>query len=159
MECIRRMAMALVLVGLLTLVVPPASTTACSCTEWPTFEQAYLESQAIFRGTVTAIRSAETPYFGLWVTLQVSAWWKGEPPHIVEILTGESEAACGFPFFVGTEYLVYAQLWNQSGPLWTHLCWRTHTTWDEDPDLVTLGPPHPLLVAPQAWEFVKELYR
>jgi len=144
-----------ILLALLALILAPATTSACSCTEWPSFMQAYVQSQAIFRGTVTGIRSAAPTYYGqIWVTLQVGHSWKGEVPATVEILTGENEAMCGFTFVVDSEYLVYALPYGEE--LSTDLCWRTHLLFPGDPDLVLLET---VPTMPQAWSLVKSLYR
>jgi hypothetical protein len=150
----QRFAKRAILLALLALVAAPATTRACTCTEPPSFRQAYVQSQAIFRGTVTGIRSAATYYAQIWVTLQVDHRWKGEVPAAVEILTGENEASCGFAFAVDSEYLVYALPYGEE--LSTDLCWRTHLLSPGDPDLILLEAE---AAVPRAWALVKSLYR
>lgn len=159
MEAAARMSTRWVLAALVLLGATPALTTACTCLEWPSFERALRESDSVFKGTVVTIRPVGPHDYGdVRVTLQVDAWWKGAPPETVDVLTAKSEAACGFTFLVGSEYVVFA-LRNQSGALWTHLCWRTHPVWPDDADLAALVPPHSLPVKAQAWAQIKALYR
>ena len=129
-----------IVVSLMALALLPSlssSASACSCTNEPDFPRAYTESAAIFLGEVLEITSAEPEHIeSVWVSLRVEAYWKGDPPSSVRILTPFDPAVCGFPFQVGTRYLVYALAF--SGELWTHACWRTHEPWPEDPDLALL---------------------
>ncbi len=90
--------------------------------------------------------------------------WKGAPPDTVRVLTGANDGNCGFTFQPGERYLVYGfvgeggTVWFAPAPgvLWTHLCWRTHGYWAEDPDLVSLAPTP---VAAGSWGSVKIRYR
>lgn len=154
-----------ILLTVVLLAGLPALARPCSCTNLPEFDRAYQYSDAIFLGDVLAIESAEPEYYdAVWATFRVDAAWKGGPPATVRVLTATNVGACGFPFEVGKRYLVFAfaygngSWWGSPAPgvLWTHLCWRTHETWPEDPDLVALGP---VSVATRSWGAVKVRYR
>lgn len=149
-----------VLLPLLALVVfigSPSDAPACSCTNLPDFTRAYQQSQAIFMGEVLEIASAAPEYpYDVRVTFQVEADWKGDVGATVAVLTPDNEGTCGFPFVVGTRYLVYALGAPYSGELSTGLCWRTHETWPEDPDLALLDPTP---VSTGSWGSVKVRYR
>ena len=159
MEARARISTRVVLAAFALLGASPALTAACTCNGVPSFEAAFLGSHYVLKGPVIAIRPAAQSYPStVVVTLQVAAWWKGAPLKVVEVLTADNDAACGFPFFVGSEYLVYASP-DASESLWVGLCSRTHAVWPGDPDLEALGPPHSLPVTAQTWQRVKKLYR
>ncbi len=130
----------------------------CTCNETPTFEEAFSSSSAIFSGIVERIESATPDYpTDVWVTLRITALWRGNGGETIRVATPENEAICGVPFTIGTEYLVYARTYQQSPTLWTYLCGRTHATFAGDPDIALLGAPTP--VAATTWGKVKLLYR
>jgi hypothetical protein len=160
MPTVRRVIHAVLFAAAITTGSSPAVVLGCSCSEYPTFEQAFLQSAAVFRGTVTSIVPADPSYFmQVWVTLQTTAWWKGAASETATVMTGANEAICGYPFVIGSEYLVFAPVYNVGGPLQTHLCWRTHAPWAGDPDLVSLGPPYTIAIASKSWGGIKALYR
>lgn len=161
----RPIAIVLQLFVLVLLSSLPSNASACSCTNYPDFDRAYAQSDAIFLGEVLAVESALPEYNeAVWVTVRVEAHWKGGPPDTVRVLTGANDGNCGFGFQPGERYLVYAFSgeggisWYapSAGVLWTHLCWRTHGYWADDPDLVPLGPTP---VAAGSWGSVKIRYR
>jgi hypothetical protein len=130
-------------------------SSACTCLPSSDFYPEYMASDAIFLGEVTEISSAapERPY-DVWVTFRVEAYWKGEASATTQLLTADNSASCGYPFVVGTRYLVYATILGDEptygglpapGALSAHLCSRTHPTWPDDPDvdLLDSGPPSP----------------
>jgi hypothetical protein len=160
MRDVRSFLCALLISAALAATVAPTDALGCSCDEGPTFEEAFAQSTAVFRGTVLSIISADPPYFEhVWVSLHADAWWKGAPTETVSMLTAANEGICGYPFVIGTEYLVFATLYGSGGPLSTYLCWRTHQSWAGDPDLVSLGPPYTVSVAQGSWGGIKSLYR
>jgi len=57
------------------------------------------------------------------VTLSVQESYKGTPSKQVVLTTASSEAACGFPFKKGEQYVVYAS--ENEGKLFTSICQRT----------------------------------
>jgi hypothetical protein len=159
MEAAARMSTRWVLAAFALLGASPTLTAACSCNGVPSFEAAFLGSHYVFKGPVIAIRPAAQSYPGTVVaTLRVAAWWKGAPSEFVEVLTADNSAACGFPFFVGSEYLVFVSQ-NAPGALWDGLCSRTHAVYPDDPDLEALGPPHTVPVTARTWAQIKGMYR
>lgn len=114
----------------LILVFSPFSL-ACSCAGFgpACTEVVSPDVSAVFLGTVTAIRpSARVPrsqYFGdmLDVTMSVQESYKGKSTKEVVISTASSEAACGFPFQIGKQYIVYAN--EHEHVLFTSICQRT----------------------------------
>jgi len=145
------------LVIAVALVVRVETATACSCTDYPTFEQARERSDAIFRGTVVRVDVLpERPYM-VMATLVVTAWWKGEVADSAHVVTGENSGVCGVEFELGHEYLVYA--FDDTNPelVYTHSCWRTHELWPDDPDLIDLGQPS-TAVEHAHWGTLKQRY-
>jgi len=141
--------------ALVFIATPKAKS--CSCTDWPTFDEAFTGSTSIFRGVVASIDPVGSdPSDDVLVHFTVSAWWRGFPRPEVALITPATGASCGYPFVVGSDYLVYA-LGTPVLP-WTHLCWRTHLAWAEDPDLVSLGPPLPVAVVSETWGRIKRLF-
>ena len=138
----RRAPFLLPLLGVVLLVTACSDAWGCSCAIGPTFAEAFQGSDAIFLGDVIAVESAAPDSPGMvWVEFRVEQSWKGEPLATTRLLTSESSASCGFPFAAGNRYLVYAFRgeWGPGLELWTHMCWRTHPYWPEDPDLAALG--------------------
>src|SRR5262245_49701340 len=130
--------------------------TACTC-DYPTFAVEFAQSAAIFRGTVSSITTAEPDHFNsVWVTLATDAWWKGAPSSSVAILTAATEASCGYPFSLGSEYIVFAYA---PQPFATSLCNLTHPTFPGDPYLDLLGPPISVAASDKTWGAIKHLYR
>src|SRR5262245_4866824 len=131
------------LIGLAVIVAAWSDARGCSCALPPTFAEAFQGSDAIFLGEVTAVESAGPEYYPgmVWVQFRVDRSWKGDPSATTRLLTSASSASCGFPFAVGSRYLVYAFRgeWTPGPALWTHMCWRTHAYSTGDADLVLLG--------------------
>jgi len=92
---------------------------------------------AVFLGTVDSVGTpsaldflggdrvtSATPFGGtLKVTITVQEAFKGVDAKKLVVRTASSEAACGFPFKKGEQYLVYATEWK--GQLYTSICQRT----------------------------------
>jgi hypothetical protein len=135
----------------------PSNVSACTCTNLPDFDRAYASSDAIFLGEVLSVEPAPEYSESVWATIRVEADWKGSPPAEVRVLTAANDGICGFPFQVSERYLVFAFSGGLApGDVGTHLCWRTHLYYAEDPDLVALGPTP---VMPGSWGSVKVRYR
>ncbi len=74
------------------------------------------------------------------VRFSVTRQWKGVTTEEIRVRTARDSAACGFPFEVGEDYLVYASA-EQGGALSTGLCDRTARVADASEDLTALGGP------------------
>lgn len=157
-----RAARTLLVLGIVALAFAPGAARACTCVGPMSFEQAWSESEAIFVGVVTSIDLiGEDPHWPqLRVHFAVSASWRGVTGPTALIATANGGAACGYDFEIGREYLVYADAWPsvEPGTFATHLCHRTHPTYENDPDIVALGDP-PVPSVPATWGAVKATYR
>ncbi len=112
----------------------PGRASACSCMEQP-FEAARAGAAAIFEARVASVEVAEgTRHVHLDV---VQTWLAAEHEH-VEVVTAETEAACGYSFEVGRSYLVYAS-GVESDAYRVSLCSRTRPMEDADDDRAMLG--------------------
>lgn len=134
-----------------------AEAFACSCMKL-TPAEGLSSSHAVFSGEVIRIEKNETTKFGgLEVTLRVHEVWKGAPDEEVKVHTAGTSAACGYPFVLGKQYLVYA-VRDEADPLRVSLCSRTALLEDAGEDLEFLGrPSHEL--GPQAAEKSKDAKR
>jgi MYXO-CTERM domain-containing protein len=98
-------------------------------------------STAVFSGEVTEIEKNESTRFGgLEVTLRVNEVWKGAAAEEIRVHTAGSSAACGYPFVVGTTYLVFAYN-DEADPIRVSLCSRTAPIEDAKEDIEFLGKP------------------
>jgi hypothetical protein len=141
--------------GLLAVLSLQSVSHACSCTEYPTFEEARANSGAIFRGVVQWIDPIDD-----WTNIvgfEASATWKGPYGPEIAVYTPATEAACGFTFVIGDEYLVYT-LGNWNDFPAAYLCWRTHAIYFGDSDILSLGPPRPVAVESVTWTTMKCLF-
>ena len=85
----------------------PTSTLACKCGVPGTPEAQLADSALVFRGTVTSIESHRQEGW-LTVGFDVATVWKGSDSDTLELYTPEDAAACGYPFELGVEYVVYS---------------------------------------------------
>ncbi len=114
--------------------------TACSCMKL-TPAEGLSSSQAVFTGEAIAVEKNEATRFGgLEVTLRVEQVWKGTVEEQIQVHTAGSSAACGYPFVVGTRYLVYA-FSDETDPMRVSLCSRTAPVENAKEDLDFLGKP------------------
>jgi hypothetical protein len=103
--------LAMALSGGLVISVKPAP--ACTCAAPPGPAAALKRSSAVFRGRVSEIsrpfwdRLGLTNTGGHHVKFAVVKKWKGSTSNTMEVLTRLSGEACGFPFELNKEYLVY----------------------------------------------------
>ena len=117
----------------LTVNVKPAN--ACSCLR-PGSPLTELEkATAVFAGEVSDIEQTTT---GFEVSFSVSEVWKGDLNPTLVLTTGPHSAACGYPFGIGQDYLVYAY-GRDAAPLSTNLCSRTTLLSNAEDDLIELG--------------------
>ena len=140
----------------------PHLARACSCTNNLTLQQEFDYAAGVFSGTVLGIEHSPTsPY--LFVTLRPIARWKGGLTDPFVLVTPEDPGACGFPFEVGVDYLVFYSFTCYSTPCtslpFTHLCTRNSLL--EDNPYVSLLPPPELPVPARhvTWGALKGHYR
>ena len=95
------------------------------------------QSAAVFAGEVASADTAATSdgVRLVRVTFRVLGAFKGVDKEAV-VYTSDNSAACGFPFEVGEQYLVYAG--EADGRLHTGLCTRTKSLAQADEDLEAL---------------------
>jgi MYXO-CTERM domain-containing protein len=132
-------ALTLGVAGLAWLV--PAPARACSCMKPPPPREAAEAATAVFQGKVTSMEvdKPEGSYLGFHVyTFEVERRWKGDAAETLTVRTADNSAACGRPFDVGENYLVYAK--DIEGRLSDNLCSRTRTIAEADADFDALGP-------------------
>lgn len=133
------------LIAIITLFTNEETIHACTCVGplSPAYELEH--SDAVFRGEVISKSGARTlcgssgefSAPNLAVKFKVNTVWKGEINETTFIATNYHEAACGYPFRIGEEYIVYANEWN--GILWVGLCSRTRQASYSQKDLEFLG--------------------
>jgi hypothetical protein len=142
------------------LVLTPQSGRACSCGRPPPPPIALGEADAVFTGIVLGIVPVvDKPV--LAVLFYVKGAWKGIRSARVTIYTSASEASCGFPFRVYTEYIVYARrsvLVCCGLQTVTDMCSRTKVVWRAQEDFETLGEPRSVPLEDSTWGRIKTLY-
>ncbi len=152
----------------LTLFARPTPTWACSCIMPPAPAQAFVDSQAVFVGTVTGISNpSQIPIYSqivyTWaewtnsplpatfynqsISFAVNQSWKGVTSTQITVATGESSAGCGYPFATGQDYVVYAYDFDGSG-LQTNICTRTADIANATADLTYLNAQPNLTLSP-----------
>ena len=98
---------------------------ACSCVPPGPIEPDFERTPWIFAARVLTQYEIPSEHGGILAAeLEVLKTWKGEAQDRTRVLTMGNEAACGFSFRVGGEYLIWAHSDNNS-MLWTNLCTRT----------------------------------
>ena len=118
----------------LAWLLTPRSAAACSCAEQP-FETARASAAAIFEARVASIETEDGTRHVRFDVVQT--WLAAEHEH-VEVVTAETEAACGFTFEPGQSYLVYAS--GLEGEAYrVSLCSRTRLMAEADDDRALLG--------------------
>jgi hypothetical protein len=132
------MSLTLRMLVVTTLLVAAIPVLACSCAGFgPVCTEAVAaHNSAIFLGTVEAITpstvgqmfpeeamSSNAAFPLVEVKFRVQETYKGSHAQVIVVMTNASEAACGFPFAKGEQYVVYAA--EQSGVLFTSICSRT----------------------------------
>ena len=135
------------LVFLLTYLVFGVSTGfACSCERPESPARELKRATAVFTGRVIRInRDRQTRNkFGydegpVEVVLRVKQAWKGVKTRSVTlIIPYATPGMCGYPFELGSSYIVYARA-NDQDSLSTSLCSRTSRLKDAREDLDELG--------------------
>ncbi|MGG4443126.1 hypothetical protein [Brevibacillus fortis] len=137
------------IVIIFTFFIQPFPASACSCASPPDPLTAKDMSAAVFTGKVLQVNE-RTDWIGLLpfgdnldrggfdVVFEVQSTWKGVDQQQVLIVTDGLGGACGIPFQVGQEYLVYASYWERND-LETNICTRTALKADAGVDLQALG--------------------
>lgn len=96
------------------LILPVSRAWACSLSPYtPSEEQYFQEASSVFLGTAKESTLATGPWAGvttvvLVVTFDVEHVWKGVQGPVTQVTTARDATACGYPFSVGTRYLVFA---------------------------------------------------
>jgi hypothetical protein len=113
---------------------------ACKCAEPEPPSAALASAQAVFQGEVAALQEIDN---ALVVTLRVPKAWKGiVSAEEARVRTRKDSAACGYPFAVGENYLVYAQALEPAEDgvsLQVLRCGRTRPLAEAEEDLRALG--------------------
>ena len=100
------------IVAMIAALAMPGAALACSCAQ-PATGQAFEQSSAVFAGTVTEVAEPFWDWIGLThsggydVTFRVTKRWKGADAAMETVRTRLTGEACGYPFEIGGEYLVY----------------------------------------------------
>ena len=139
-------ALALLCLALLVDCSCPPAARACSCVSIPAPLAALGEAETVFSGTVVARRDVNKPRADgvigsmdpVEYTIAVLEVWKGELADTVALRTARSSASCGYPFEIGTQYLIYADTRAGTGCLRTNLCTRTKRLEYADGDIAAL---------------------
>jgi uncharacterized protein len=140
------------LLGIAVLLASPSPAEPCSCQPPVSALQARAAAAAVFLGRVESVLGLRPGMYGLFESrvfrFRVSRAWKGVSSEYVDVETAEVGTACGYPFEVGEEYLVYA--YGEPTPSasvpgqrpGTSACTRTaHFSEAEERDLRELGVP------------------
>lgn len=121
------------------LILFAVEASACSCAGTAAPCQAYWEAPVVFAGTVTyssKVSSYRKTY--QWprrqVRFTIDEAFRGVDGVEVDVMTGFSDADCGYGFRLGGQYLVYAYR-QEDGRLTTSICTRTRPLTDAREDL------------------------
>ena len=101
----------MVLIAICAIAVEPAQ--ACTCSAPANTAEALKRSAAVFRGKVIEISRPWLDRIGLTQTgsyqveFVILKQWKGTPATRTVVTTRLTGEACGFPFEIGKEYLLY----------------------------------------------------
>jgi hypothetical protein len=128
----------------------PQVCFACSCLPPGPPLAALAEADAVFRGKVVEMERMSEGNRLLRVKIQVTSVWKGAVTTETLVQTTDNSAACGFPFQIGGDYLIYADTSTADtpngppiAPYTAHLCSRTRSIGQAADDLAALGPGQP----------------
>jgi hypothetical protein len=136
----------LCLMILFTLFAHPSPVFACSCSMPGPPAVELGQAAAVFQGKVLSMVDLQNPLasllnrvrswmglapdtslylqgYGYRVTFAVSSSWKGVTTTVVQVTTGYATGDCGYPFQVGTDYMIYAH--GHPSDLSVNMCSRT----------------------------------
>jgi hypothetical protein len=105
------------------------SAYGCTCMPPRSVEEAFDKSFAVFIGKVTKIyrpfldRLGITKTYGHRVEFQIKKRWKGPKSKTIIVATRLSGEACGYPFEVNRDYLVYVV--HEPADIQTGICTGT----------------------------------
>ena len=83
----------------------PVLSDACTCV-YPSFEDQMKKAVAVFTGRV--VQTVHESENEMRVDLIIKKKWKGRTGEKVSVYTADDSAACGYPFQMEEEYLVFA---------------------------------------------------
>lgn len=95
------------------LLTPPRRAIACSCLPPPPPAEALEAADGVVRGAVVALAADEQ---GISATLRVRTVWKGPTGRRLSFRTAADSAACGYPFQLGDDVIVYAHAASPGEP-------------------------------------------
>jgi hypothetical protein len=103
------------------MLLTHVSGFACKCFPPESTQKALEQSDAVFSGTVTEIAPflVEDSFLMNRVTFRVIETWKGTNTATKIVLAGMGGGDCGYPFVLGSDYLVFA---NGSNTFATSIC-------------------------------------
>jgi hypothetical protein len=122
------------LVVLLLLLVSATAYT-CTCT-YPEFEDQLAQATVVFAGRVIKVEPGGQDQIS--AQFKVLKAYKGTSEQEITIRTNESSAACGYPFELQSEYLIYA---TGKEVHEVTLCSRSRLLKDAKEDLALLEKP------------------
>lgn len=115
---------------------------ACTCLAPRGPAEGLKRSTAVFRGRVSTISRPFLDRVGLknsggyWVGFEVAKQWKGAASKSAEVFTRLTGEACGFPFELNKEYLVYVV--TEPSDLQTGICIGTKNIADAKQEMKQL---------------------
>lgn len=133
-----------ILTGVAAIFIVAAQTVqACSCSAPATPSEALNRSSAVFHGRVTKLSQPFMDGIGLtssgrhFVEFEVIRRWKGAASSRSVVKTPLTGEACGYPFELGKEYLVYVIPGQNPAP--TGICTGTKSIAEAVPDIKELN--------------------
>ena len=135
-----------IILTIIALLLFDAVGFACSCKFSTDAHEALGSSFAVFSGKVIDVRmnvdSADI-LTEVEAIMDVQRVWKGVVKSRISVFTSSCMLSCGYAFYKGGEYLVYAST-NQEGKLITSICSRTGSLRDAWEDMKELGEGKPV---------------
>lgn len=121
------------------------AANACSCFSGGPPCQSFGNTSAVFSGKVESITDVPREYSPVAgrkftvidkkVTFSIIESFRGVSEKTIEVTTSSQSSACGYPFEVGQEYVVYAYQNKETGKLGTGICTRTRLLAKAEEDL------------------------
>ncbi|HEV7238792.1 MAG TPA: hypothetical protein VGQ36_06090 [Thermoanaerobaculia bacterium] len=142
----REKARSILLALVVWCCVTATSADACTCSGPANAAEGLEQSSTVFRGKVIGIRQPFLDRIGLTrtghhrVEFAVSRQWKGRRSTRIVVRTRMTGEACGFPFRVNEEYLVYVMPGRTPE---TGICTGTKRIADAAADMAQLEAIHP----------------